>query len=75
MGSSLGDFIIQRRDQLIAYQLAVVHDDIEQGVTEVVRGSDLIDSTPYQLELYQALNHVPPNFGISLSCWGTTGRS
>ena len=62
MGSSLGDFIVQRRDQLIAYQLAVVHDDIEQGVTEVVRGSDLIDSTPYQLELYQALNHVPPMF-------------
>ena len=62
MGSSLGDFVVQRRDQLIAYQLAVVHDDIEQGVTEVVRGSDLIDSTPYQLELYQALNHVPPMF-------------
>ena len=62
MGRSLGDFIVQRRDQLIAYQLAVVHDDIEQGVTEVVRGSDLIDSTPYQLELYQAFNHVPPMF-------------
>ena len=62
MGSSLGDFVVQRRDQLIAYQLAVVYDDIEQGVTEVVRGSDLIDSTPYQLELYQALNHVPPMF-------------
>ena len=62
MGKSLGDFIVRRRDQLIAYQLAVVYDDIEQGVTEVVRGSDLIDSTPYQLELYQALNHVPPTF-------------
>ena len=62
MGRSLGDFIVQRRDQLIAYQLAVVHDDIEQGVTEVVRGSDLIDSTPYQLELYQAFNHFPPMF-------------
>ena len=62
MGSSLGDFVVQRRDQLIAYQLAVVHDDIEQGGTEVVRGSDLINSTPYQLELYQALNHVPPMF-------------
>ena len=62
MGSSLGDFVVQRRDQLIAYQLAVVHDDIEQGVTEVVRGSDLINSTPYQLELYRALNHVPPMF-------------
>ena len=62
LGRNLGDFIVQRRDRLIAYQLAVVHDDIEQGVTEVVRGSDLIDSTPYQLELYQALNHVPPMF-------------
>jgi len=62
MGKSLGDFIVRRRDQLIAYQLAVVYDDIEQGVTEVVRGSDLIDSTPYQLELYQAFNHDPPKF-------------
>ena len=62
MGKSLGDFIVRRRDQLIAYQLAVVYDDIEQGVTEVVRGSDLIDSTPYQLELYQAFHHTPPTF-------------
>jgi len=42
--------------------LAVVYDDIAQGVTEIVRGSDLIDSTPYQLELYEAFNHVPPTF-------------
>ena len=62
LGRNLGDFIVQRRDRLIAYQLAVVHDDIEQGVTEVVRGSDLIDSTPYQLELYQAFTHAPPTF-------------
>jgi len=62
MGKSLGDFIVRRRDQLIAYQLAVVYDDIQQGVTEVVRGSDLIDSTPYQLELYQAFHHAPPTF-------------
>lgn len=62
MGRNLGDFIVQRRDRLIAYQLAVVHDDIEQGITEVVRGSDLIDSTPYQLELYQTFDHLPPTF-------------
>lgn len=59
---NLGDFIVKRRDQLIAYQLAVVVDDIYQGVTEVVRGADLLDSTPYQLALYQALSEPPPQF-------------
>src|SRR5690606_30253715 len=48
-----GDFIIRRRDGIIAYQLAVVIDDIAQQVTDVVRGADLLDSTPRQLWLYQ----------------------
>jgi glutamyl-Q tRNA(Asp) synthetase len=50
------DFIIKRRDGLYAYNLAVVIDDIDQGVTEVVRGADLIEPTGRQIGLYQLLN-------------------
>ncbi|NGN98148.1 tRNA glutamyl-Q(34) synthetase GluQRS [Grimontia sp. S25] len=49
------DFIIKRRDGLYAYNLAVVMDDIHQGVTEVVRGADLIEPTGRQVSLYQKL--------------------
>lgn len=56
------DFIIKRRDQLFAYQLAVVADDIEQGVTEIVRGADLLYPTWYQRALYDALHVTPPNY-------------
>ncbi|MGC9404176.1 tRNA glutamyl-Q(34) synthetase GluQRS [Vibrio genomosp. F10] len=49
------DFIIKRRDGLYAYNLAVVLDDIQQGVTEVVRGADLIEPTGRQINLYRAL--------------------
>lgn len=52
-----GDFVIRRRDSLIAYQLAVVVDDESQGVTEIVRGIDLIDSTPRQLWLQHLLGY------------------
>ena len=54
-GAELGDVIIRRRDGLYAYQLAVVVDDAEQGVTEVVRGADLLPSTAWQIELQRAL--------------------
>lgn len=54
------DFVLKRKDGLYAYQLAVVADDIDQGVSHVVRGIDLIDSTPMQLALYDALDHTPP---------------
>lgn len=57
-----GDFIIRRADGVYAYQLAVVTDDAAGGVTEVVRGMDLLDSTPRQLYLYQLLGLQPPKF-------------
>ena len=57
--AALGDFILRRRDGTFAYQLAVVVDDARQGVTDVVRGADLLDSTPWQICLQRALG-LPP---------------
>lgn len=57
-----GDFIIKRRDGLYAYQLAVVIDDAWQGVTDVVRGADLLDSTPRQIYIQQQLNLPTPRY-------------
>jgi len=56
------DFVLKRKEGYFAYQLAVVCDDIDQKITHVVRGTDLLDSTPMQLALYQALNETPPQF-------------
>ena len=57
-----GDFLLRRSDGMFAYQLAVVLDDAAMGVTEVVRGADLLDSTPRQLYLYSLLGLEPPSF-------------
>jgi len=57
-----GDFVLQRADGLYSYQLAVALDDVEQGMTEVVRGSDLLDSTPRQIFVQQLLGYAPPGY-------------
>lgn len=57
------DFILKRRDGFYSYQLAVVSDDIDQNISHVIRGVDLINSTPMQLALYEAFACPPPTFG------------
>jgi glutamyl-tRNA synthetase len=72
----LGDFVIAKADGTPAYQLAVVVDDAEMGITEIVRGGDLLDSTPRQILLYQALgleNRIPTYCHLPLVV-GTDGR-
>jgi glutamyl-tRNA synthetase len=59
---SIGDFVVLRADGVPAYQLAVVVDDIEMRMSEVVRGEDLLPSTVRQLLLYRAFEAVPPAF-------------
>jgi len=61
-GQDFGDFVIWRHDEVPAYQLAVVVDDAAMGITEVVRGEDLLKSTARQLLLYKALGLATPSF-------------
>ena len=74
--AELGDFVIMKADGTAAYQLAVVTDDAEMGVSDVVRGDDLVDSTPRQLLLYRALGiaQKTPRYWHLPLVVGTDGR-
>ncbi len=60
--ATLGDVVLKRKDGLWAYQLAVVVDDADQGINEVVRGADLLDNTPWQRQLQHALGLPAPRY-------------
>lgn len=69
LATHCGDFVLRRADGAWAYQLAVVVDDALMGVTEVVRGNDLLTSTAQQLYLYRLLGYPPPTFAhLPLIC-------
>jgi glutamyl-tRNA synthetase len=69
-----GDFLVGRDPAGPAYQLAVVHDDATMGVTQVIRGDDLVPSTPRQVLLFRTLGWPPPAFGHVPLAVGPDGR-
>jgi glutamyl-tRNA synthetase len=69
-----GDFVVWKSAGTPAYQLAVVVDDAAMGITEAIRGDDLVPSTPRQLLLYEALGLEPPRFIHVPLVVGTDGR-
>lgn len=74
LGQECGDFVLQRADGVHAYQLAVVVDDAAMQITHVLRGNDLLASTPRQLLLYELLGMRPPQFVHVPLLFGTDGH-
>ncbi|GED23091.1 tRNA glutamyl-Q(34) synthetase GluQRS [Halomonas halmophila] len=60
--TAMGDVVLKRKDGLWAYQLAVVVDDADQGISDIVRGADLLDNTPWQRQLQHALDLPTPRY-------------
>lgn len=74
LATEAGDFVLKRADGFWAYQLAVVVDDAQQGVTDVVRGADLLDSTPRQIYLQRLLGTPTPRYLHVPVVTNTTGE-
>lgn len=74
LASECGDFILRRSDGVFAYQLAVVVDDALMGVNQVVRGEDLLDSTPRQIWLQRQLGFETPQYGHIPLLYGEDGH-
>jgi glutamyl-tRNA synthetase len=70
----IGDMVIRRSDGSPLYHLAVVVDDVDMGITHVIRGADHLNNTPFQLALYRALDATPPTFAHVPLIVGTDGR-
>jgi glutamyl-tRNA synthetase len=70
----IGDMVIRRSDGSPLYHLAVVVDDVDMRITDVIRGADHLNNTPFQLALYRALDAVPPRFAHVPLIVGTDGR-
>lgn len=70
----VGDFVVRRNDGVASYQLAVVVDDAASQITHVLRGDDLLSSTPRQLLLYEALGYRPPGFAHVPLVMGPDGK-